>query len=114
MSIVKEQGVLPAEFLVSEGNGQISREQIVVKAGPALPAGQVLGVTNTGEYAPYDNKAEDGSEVAGAVLYAPLAASEESRPATGIVRLAEVVGGLLTGLDAAGRTDLADRHLIVR
>ncbi len=54
MSIVKEQGILPAEFLVSEGNGQISREQIVVKAGPALPAGQVLGVTNTGEYAPYD------------------------------------------------------------
>ncbi|MCO8649016.1 head decoration protein, partial [Burkholderia multivorans] len=57
MSNVKQQGVLPAEFLVSEGNGQISRERIVVKAGPALPAGQVLGVTSTGEYAAYDNAA---------------------------------------------------------
>ncbi|HDR9133947.1 head decoration protein [Burkholderia vietnamiensis] len=114
MSNVKQQGVLPAEFLVSEGNGQISRERIVVKAGAALPAGQVLGVTSTGEYAPYDNAANDGSEVAAAVLYAPLAASEASRPATGIVRLAEVIGGMLTGLDAAGRGDLAERHVIVR
>ncbi|OXI33068.1 head decoration protein [Burkholderia sp. AU16741] len=114
MSNVKQQGVLPAEFLVSEGNGQISRERIVVKAGPALPAGQVLGVTSTGEYAPYDNTANDGSEVAAAVLYAPLVASEAPRPATGVVRLAEVVGGLLTGLDAAGRGDLAERHVIVR
>ncbi|MEB2497344.1 head decoration protein [Burkholderia cenocepacia] len=111
---VKQQGVLPAEFLVSEGNGQISRERIIVKAGPALPAGQVLGVTSTGEYAPYDNAANDGSEVAAAVLYAALAASEAPRPATGVVRLAEVVGGLLTGLDAAGRGDLAERHVIIR
>lgn len=108
------QDTLPAEFLVSEGSGQISRERIVVKAGPVLPAGQVLGVTSTGEYAPYDNAANDGSEVAAAILYAPLAASESPRPATGIVRLAEVVGGLLTGLDAAGRGDLAERHVIVR
>ncbi|KVN38302.1 hypothetical protein WT11_05130 [Burkholderia stagnalis] len=114
MSNVKQQGVLPAEFLVSEGNGQISRESIVVKAGPALPAGQVLGVTGTGEYAPYLNTANDGSEVAAAILYAPLSASEASRPATGIVRLAEVVGGLLTGLDAAGRSDLTERHVIIR
>lgn len=114
MSKVKQQGTLPAEFLVSEGNGQISREQIVVKAGTALPAGQVLGVTSTGEYAPYDNKANDGSEVAAAILYAPLAASKSPRPATGIVRLAEVAGVLLAGLDAAGRDDLAERHVIVR
>ncbi|NTX45162.1 head decoration protein [Burkholderia cepacia] len=114
MSNWKVQANLPAEFLVSEGNGQISRERIVVKAGAALPAGQVLGVTGTGEYAPYDNAANDGSEVAAAVLYAPLAASDASRPATGIVRLAEVASGLLTGLDAAGRGDLAERHVIVR
>ncbi|WP_259398032.1 head decoration protein, partial [Burkholderia cepacia] len=79
MSNWKVQAALTAEFLVSEGNGQISRERIVVKAGAALPAGQVLGVTSTGEYAPYDNAANDGSEVAAAVLYAPLAASDASR-----------------------------------
>ncbi|WP_174906991.1 head decoration protein [Burkholderia diffusa] len=114
MSNWKEQTALTAEFLVSEGNGQISRERIIVKAGAALPAGQVLGVTSTGEFAPYDKAANDGSEVAAAILYAPLAASEASRPATGLVRLAEVVGGLLTGIDAAGRGDLAERHVIVR
>ncbi|KWH65055.1 head decoration protein [Burkholderia anthina] len=114
MSNVKVQGSQTAEFLVSEGNGQISREHIVVKAGPALPAGQVLGVTSTGEYAPYDNAANDGSEVAAAVLYAPLPASETPRSATGIVRLAEVAAARLTGLDAAGRGDLAERHVIVR
>ncbi|MBR8346372.1 head decoration protein [Burkholderia ambifaria] len=114
MSNVKVQGSQTAEFLVSEGNGQISRERIVVKAGAALPAGQVLGVTSTGEYAPYDNAANDGSEVAAAVLYAALAKSDAPRPATGIVRLAEVAGGLLTGLDVAGRGDLAERHVIVR
>jgi len=114
MSNVKVQGSQTAEFLVSEGNGQISREHIVVKAGPALPSGQVLGVTSTGEYAPYDNAANDGSEVAAAVLYAPLPASEAPRSATGIVRLAEIAAARLTGLDAAGRTDLAERHMIVR
>lgn len=114
MSNVKQQGVLTAEFLLSEGDGQISRERIVVKAGVALPAGQVLGVTGTGEYAPYDNAANDGSEIAAAVLYAPLPASDAPRPAAAIVRLAEVAGSLLTGLDAAGRADLAERYVIVR
>lgn len=114
MSNVKVQGSQTAEFLVSEGNGQISREHIVVKAGPALPAGQVLGLTSTGEYAPYDNAANDGSEVAAALLYAPLPASEAPRSATGIVRLAEVAAARLTGLDTAGRNDLAERHVIVR
>ncbi|AOI94837.1 head decoration protein [Burkholderia sp. LA-2-3-30-S1-D2] len=114
MSNVKVQGSQTAEFLVSEGNGQISREHIVVKAGPALPAGQVLGVTSTGEYAPYDKAANDGSEVAAAVLYAPLSASDAPRSATGIVRLAEVAASRLTGLDATGRNDLAERHVIVR
>ncbi|WP_414451502.1 head decoration protein [Burkholderia sp. 22PA0099] len=114
MSNIELQGVLTAEFLVSEGNGQISRERIVVKAGDALPAGQVLGVTGTGEYAPYDNAASDGSEVAAAILYAALASSTQARPATGVVRLAEVAGELLAGLDVAGRDDLAERHVIVR
>ena len=82
MSNVKQQGVLTAEFLVSEGEGQISRDRIVVKAGAALPAGQVLGLTSTGEYAPYDNAANDGSEVAAGVLYAALPASDAPRPQT--------------------------------
>lgn len=37
-----------AEFLISEGNGSISRESISVIAGDALPAGQVLGKITVG------------------------------------------------------------------
>ncbi|WGS40363.1 head decoration protein [Burkholderia sp. JSH-S8] len=114
MSNVKTQGVLTAEFLISEGEGQISRDAIVVQAGPALAAGQVLGVIGTGEYAPYDNTANDGSEVAACVLYAPLPASDKPRHATAITRLAEVAGGQMAGLDAAGRADLAAHFVIVR
>jgi hypothetical protein len=112
---IKHEPNHTAEFLVSEGNGQVSREAITVAAGDALPAGQVLGLqTGTGMYAAYDDVAEDGTEVAAAVLYAPLAASDESRPAVGIVRLAEVSAQRLTGLGLDGAADLATRDIIVR
>jgi hypothetical protein len=113
-SNIKTQGTFTREFLLSEGPGRISREQIVVAKGDALPAGQLLGTTGTGEYAPYSNTATDGSEVATAILYGPLAASDAPRPAVGIVRLAEVTALRLTGLDAAARQDLAAHHVIVR
>ena len=53
----------PLEFLVSEGNGQISRDQIVLVSGAgALVAGRVLGkVTASGKYKAYDNTASDGT-----------------------------------------------------
>ena len=66
---IKHEANHTAEFLISEGSGQISREAITVSAGDALPAGQVLGIeTATGEYAPYSNAATDGTEVAVGVL----------------------------------------------
>ena len=114
MTTIKTQGMNTREFLLSESAGRISREQIVVVKGDALPAGQLLGTTGTGEYAPYDNAATDGSEIATAILYGPLAASTEPRPAVGIVRLAEVAEARLTGLDAAARSDLAAHYVIVR
>jgi hypothetical protein len=94
MTTIKTQGMNTREFLLSEGAGRISREQIIVVKGDALPAGQLLGTTGTGEYAPYNNAATDGSEVATAILYGPQAR--------------------LTGLDAAGRSDLAAHYMIVR
>ena len=46
----------------------------------ALPAGQVLGiVTASGQYAPYDDAATDGTEVAVAILYASKPASPDPR-----------------------------------
>lgn len=112
---IKTEANHTAEFLLSEGRGAISREAITVAAGDALPSGQVLGIeTASGEYAPYDGAAVDGTEVAVGILYAPLPASTNARAAVGIVRLAEVSAERLTGLDTAGAADLKSRNIIVR
>lgn len=112
----KTEGLRAGEFLLSEGNGNISREGVTVaiSANP-LPAGQVLGiVTASGEYAPYDNTHNDGTEVAVALLYAPLPASVAAQNGVAVARLAEAAGALLTGLDDAAKADLKIRNIIVR
>lgn len=112
---IKTEANHTAEFLISEGNGQISREAITVKAGDALPSGQVLGIeTATSQYAPYSNAANDGTEVAVGVLYASLPASANARAGVAVVRLAEVSAARLTGIDSAGTADLKARNIIVR
>lgn len=112
---IKHEANHTAEFLLSEGNGQISRDAITVKAGADLPSGQVLGIeTATGEYAAYSNAANNGTEVAVGILYAPLPASTNARAGVAIARLAEVSAARLTGLDAAAVADLKARHIIVR
>ncbi|ODP33079.1 head decoration protein [Pandoraea sp. ISTKB] len=110
----RTQGTLPGEFLKSEANGRLSRERIKVAAGNALPAGQVLGKLDSGEYVAYNAAGADGSEKAVAILYAPLDASDVARPAVGIVRLAEVVGSLVAGADAAAFASLATHFVIPR
>ncbi|MNF73351.1 hypothetical protein D3C84_553500 [compost metagenome] len=103
------------EFLLSEGAGKISREAVIVAAGPALEAGQLLGVvTASGELAPYDPAASDGTEVALCILYGPLGESTDPRRASAVIRLAEVSGVHLTGLDADAELALAERFVIVR
>ena len=115
MSNIHREPVHAGEFLLSEGAGKISREAINVVAGPALIAGQVLGiVTATGEFAPYNPVAEDGSENAVCILYASLGESDVSRRGRAVVRLAEVSESLLTGLDLAAEKDLASHFIIVR
>lgn len=47
MTILKETNHT-AEFLLNEGNGHISREQITIASGTALEAGTVLGKITTG------------------------------------------------------------------
>lgn len=112
---IKKESNHAAEFLLSEGDGQISREAVTVPAGAALSAGQVLGiVTATGEYAAYSNAATNGTEIAVGILYAPLPASEAIRSGVAIVRLAEISAARLTGLDSAGIADLKTRNIIVR
>lgn len=112
---IKLEPMHAGEFLLSEGAGNISRESINVAAGPALNPGQILGlITATGEFAPYDPTAEDGTQTAVAILFGPLGESDVVRRARAVVRLAEVSEVHLTGLDLDAEKALAAHFLIVR
>ena len=112
---IKKEPIHAGEFLLAEGAGNISREAINVAAGPALYPGQVLGlVTASGEFAPYEATAEDGTQNAVAILYGPLGESDIVRRGRAVVRLAEVSEAHLTGLDPEGEKSLAEHFLIVR
>ncbi|MGM7284491.1 head decoration protein [Pseudomonas guariconensis] len=115
MSNTYVEPVHAGEFLLSEGAGKISREAIDLAPGAALVAGQVLGqLTATGQFAPYNPEAEDGSETAKCILFASVGASEEMRRGRAVVRLAEVSEALLTGLDLDAEKSLASQFIIVR
>lgn len=111
-----------ADFIVSEGNGYISRESVIIASGEDLAAGAVVGkITASGKYAAYDNAAVDGTEAAAGVLYAAVDASLADKAGVIIARLAEVRKDDLVfdaGQDAAAKTaayaDLAALNIIVR
>src|SRR3546814_3681428 len=86
---ILQQPTRTAAFLKSEGNGDISRELITLAIlATAIPSGQVLGVvTASGQYAPYNPAATDGTETAAAVLYGAAQASDATQSAAAIVRL---------------------------
>lgn len=115
---ISTEGRHAGEFLLSEANGTRSREEITVAAtATALPSGQLLGkLTATGEYAPYDPAVDpaDGSETVAAVLWAPVAASDAAQRTVGIVRDAEIIERLITGLDPAGEASLLAMGIVVR
>lgn len=112
---IKLESMHAGEFLLSEGAGNISREAINVAAGAVLEPGQILGlITVSGEFAPYQPTAEDGTENAIAILYGPLGQSDVVRRGRAVMRLAEVSEAHLTGLDPAAEKALAAHFLIVR
>lgn len=110
------EGKHTAEFLLSEGNGSISREQVVISStAAAMVPGTVVGkITATGEYVAYSNAASDGSEVAAGVLYAGVKDSAADQSAVIIARHAEVIASELTGLDTTGKADLLALGIICR
>lgn len=109
------EGIHTAEFLLSEANGSLSREQVTVIAGPAMVSGTVVSqLTADGTWAPYDDAGTDGTEAAKGILYTELAASAATRKAVVFVRQAEVAAARLTGYNANAKTDLAAAGIIVR
>lgn len=110
------EGFHTGEYLVSEADGSLSREEVTVtQTGTALVSGTVMAkLTATGKYVAYDDVGTDGSETAAGVLYTDCKAATGDRKAVVHVRNCEVFGGALTGSNAGAVTDLKALNVIVR
>jgi len=109
------EGAHAGEFLLSEGNGRISRETITLVSGQDLSAGTVIGkITASGKYTAYADGNVDGSEVAAMILYANVDATSGDKEAVAISRYAEVSVVSLTGSDANGLADLLALGIVAR
>lgn len=110
------------EFIVSEGNGSISREKEIVITGQNLVAGAVVGrITASGKLTELAPAAIDGSEAAAGVLFDAVDASTADQPGVNIARLAEVndaeltwPAGITAPEKAAAIAELAALNIIVR
>ena len=101
---VKTESVYTGEFLVSEGNNSISREQVPLAANLTMEPGTVVArASANGIYSPLDPAAADGTETAAGILYAGKVTDASSGDGVIIARLAEVVDSLL--IWPAGITD---------
>jgi hypothetical protein len=78
------------DFLLSEANGTLSRENAILDTG-ALVAGQVLGkITASGKYVILAPGASDGSQNAAAILWDGADATAADAAIVVIARTAEV------------------------
>jgi len=97
---VLEDYTYPGEFLISEASHNRSREAGLVPISTTIDAAQVLGmVTTSGDYAPFDPAATDGTENAAAISFGRLitsaTATPQQRGLAVVVRDAEVAGNQL-------------------
>jgi hypothetical protein len=114
----------PGEFILSEANGQRSRDVITIASGAGIIApGTVLGkVTASGKYVASAVGASDGSQVPAAIAIYGADASASDISVSAILRDAEVNGKCLTyhadrdqpTEKAAANTALAALGVIVR
>jgi hypothetical protein len=75
------EGRHTGEFILSELPGTLSRDTVTVEvpALTTLEAGTVLGaISGSGHYAPYDDTASDGREMAAGVLYGSLGNDDDA------------------------------------
>lgn len=122
MSFIEQQP-RAVEFLLSEANGQRSRENIVLAPLDApLFAGQLLALNEEGLHIPYTGPTQTGEEedptfepvpVVG-VLYASMRPSEVEQYAVSIARDAEIIREFLIGLDDDAEESLKGLGLIIR
>lgn len=121
MAILTE-GIHNNEGLISQANGERSRELVTVKSGQKFGAMTVLGqITTGGKYVQCDPAATDGSEVAVAVSYAAVDATDADTPAVVYARDCELNAkivqwktGLSAGAIATATAELAVKGIILR
>lgn len=118
------EGRHPGEFLMTEANGQRSRENITIASGAGIIAlGTLLGkAAASGKFVASAVGATDGSQTAVAVALYGCDATSNDAAIAAIVRDAEVNGHVLTyhadrdqaGEKASAQADLAGVGIIVR
>ena len=110
-------------YIVSEGNGNISRGTGTILSGEVIEAGQVIGiVTASGKFAHYDAAATDGTETVAGISYDNVDATDaDALGATITLRDSEVNGKDLVYQDSADEaailttnTELKALNIIVR
>ena len=121
---VLTEGRHPGEFLMTEANGQRSRDSITIASGAGIIApGTVLGkITASGRYLASAAGATDGSETAVAIALYGCDATTRDVEIAAITRDAEVNGKILTwhpdrdqaAEKAAARADLASVGIMLR
>lgn len=91
------EGRHAGEFLLSEANGQLSRDTVTLGQNQNLEAGAVLGrVTATGQYVAYAPDAVDGTETAVAILWDNVKTGAGETASVGVItNTAEVLESAL-------------------
>lgn len=119
------EGAHKAEYMVSEANGDLSRERILLKSGQVYKACSVLAKFtsggDTGKYTVLNPAASDGSQTAAAILYGSVDATSADAPGVAHVRQCEVNGKIIifpTGISSPNKANaiaaLAAASIIVR
>lgn len=108
-------------FIISEGNGTISRENGTLISGQNLKVGRILGrITTGGKLTAVAPAASDGSQTAAAILMADTDASGGDKACAILARNAEVnraeldFGALDAGQQTTAIAQLATLGIIVR
>lgn len=119
---VQVEGAHPGEWILSEGQGRISRDAEVLLSGQNLTDGAVLGkITASAKFKEMDPAAVDGSQTAAAILLGDANAASADKEITVVSRLAEVLESLLVwksgvtgGQKTTALTQLKSNHVIAR
>lgn len=100
------EGKHTAEFIVSQANGDRSREAGVLKSGQKVVSGELLGIeTATGKYVAYDPAGTIvGSDTVAGISYDNYDATTSDIRIVIVVRDAEVRGSDLTYNEAVAGT----------